>query len=80
MKKLLIKEVDRYYSSNKKGKYISEFLIYVKIDDQNLKCETAIGDNEKKEIVNELILIHFYDYNTKEILNSIEEIALFNKN
>jgi hypothetical protein len=80
MKKLLIKEVDRYYSKNKKDKYISEYLIYVKIDDLNLTCETAIGDNEKKDIIHELVLKHFYDYNKQEILNLIEEITLFNKN
>lgn len=80
MKKLLIKEVDRYYSKNKKDKYISEYLIYVKIYDLNLTCETAIGDNEKKDIIHELVLKHFYDYNKQEILDSIEEITLFNKN
>jgi hypothetical protein len=80
MKKLLIKEVDRYYSINKKDTYISEYLIYVKIDDQNLICESVIGDEQKKEIIHELILRHFYDYSTKEILNSIEEITLFNEN
>lgn len=80
MKKILIKEIDRYYSTNRKKAYISEFLVYYKIDNQNIKCESVIGENQKIEIVNELILLYFKDYNNSEILNSIEEITLFNKN
>lgn len=77
MKKLLIKEVDRYYSTNKKGTYISEYIIYVKIDNQHLQCELAIGDEQKKDMVHELILKYFYDYSKQETLNSIEKITLF---
>jgi len=76
MKKILIKEIDRYYSSLDKTKYISEYLIYFKLNDKNIECESVIGNDGKRDVVHEMILKHFNDYDKQQIINSIEEITL----
>lgn len=72
MKKIIVKEIDRLNSTVFKRKKISEYLIYVMLDDIKLKAYTEIGENAKKERVNELLLTHFITEQNNKI--SIEDI------
>jgi len=81
MKKIVIKEIDRLNSTVHKPKSISEYLIYVMLDDVKLKAYTEIGEAAKKERVNELLLTHFITeqnnkINTQDMIQemSLEEI------
>jgi hypothetical protein len=73
MKKIVIKEIDQYQSSRFKNKTISEYLIYVLVDDKQAhSAYTEFGETAKKLRVNSLILERFMDNNqdvdVKEII------------
>lgn len=72
MKKILIKEIDRLKSTTYKKKCVSEYLIYVMLDDIKLNAYTEIGEKSKKERVNDLLLTHFITEKNNKI--SIDEI------
>ncbi len=78
MKKIVVKEIDKYTSKLCCNKTISEFLIYLMVDDIKAHAYIEIGEEAKKQRINELILTHFMtDNNTlidKEEI--IEEISL----
>lgn len=77
MKKIIIKEIDKYYSKTDKKKVISEYLVYLTIDGINIQCFNEIGDQAKKERVNMLLLNDFnamLDQN--DLMNIIEEITI----
>jgi hypothetical protein len=78
MKKIIIKEIDRLKSTVHKPKSISEYLIYVMLDDIKLNAYTELGEIAKKERVNELLLTHFItEQNNKiSIEDIIEEMSL----
>lgn len=71
MKKIVIKEIDRLNSTVHKPKSISEYLIYIMLDDVKLKAYTEIGEAAKKERVNELLLTHFITEQNNKINNKI---------
>ena len=76
MKKIIIKETDRFYSRKKKNKYISEYLVYVNVDGNNIACEIALGDNERAIAVHEFALTYFQHLDKyTDIINYIEEIT-----
>jgi len=81
MKKIIIKEIDRFKSIKHKYKYVSEYLIYLDCDEAGLHINayTEIGDTAKRDRVNELLLIHFVkEDNTKlNIEDIVEEMSLF---
>jgi hypothetical protein len=72
MKKIIVKEIDRLNSTVFKEKQISEYLIYLMLDDIKLNAYTEIGSYAKKERVNELLLTHFITEQNNKI--SIEDI------
>jgi hypothetical protein len=72
MKKIIVKEIDRFNSTVFKEKQISEYLIYLMLDDIKLNAYTEIGSDAKKERVNELLLTHFITEQNNKI--SIEDI------
>lgn len=72
MKKIVIKEIDRLKSTTYKKKYVSEYLIYVMLDDIKLSAHIEIGEQSKKERVNELLLTHFITEKNNKI--SVDEI------
>jgi hypothetical protein len=72
MKKIIVKEIDRLNSTVFKEKQISEYLIYLMLDDIKLNAYTEIGSDAKKERVNELLLTHFITEQNNKI--SIEDI------
>lgn len=78
MKKIVIKEIDIYSSKFFKGKTISEYLIYVELDGTRIHAYTELGENAKKERVNELILEHLISGDTTTINKdeAIEEFCL----
>jgi hypothetical protein len=77
MKKIIIKEIDKYYSKTDKKKVISEYLVYLTIDDTNIQCFNEIGDHAKKERVNMLLLSDFHTMlNQNDLKDIIEEITL----
>lgn len=79
MQKIIIKEIDRYYSKKLGKKHISEYLIYVTIDGINTECFNEFGEEAKKERVNMLLLETCLPLN-KTVLNEIiEEITLYKK-
>lgn len=75
MKKIVIKEIDKYKSSGFKNKTISEYLIYVLVDDnQAHSAYTVFGEEAKKLRVNSLILERFMNNNQDvDIKEIIEE-------
>ena len=82
MKKIIVKEIDRLKSSIVDDKYVSEYLIYLvlKQDDETIKLNgfTEIGDKNKKARIDELIIEHFINNETlsnHSIENIIEEIT-----
>lgn len=77
-KKILIKEIDKYINL-KKNKTISEYIVYYMINGQNIEALIAVGDQEKKLMVNEILLKHFMcenNINLGDISHQIEEIKL----
>ena len=78
MKKIIIKEIDKYSSKLYQGKTISEYLIYVDLDGIKIHAYTELGEDAKKERVNELILEHLITEDTITINKDelIEEFCL----
>ena len=78
-KNIIIKEIDRYLSKKHKNKQISEYLIYVALEDgQKISAYTEIGEEAKKIRVNELLIEHFYQNNNLNVdIVSIEEQSVF---
>lgn len=78
-KNIIIKEIDRYLSRKHKNKQISEYLIYVTLEDgQKISAYTEIGEEAKKIRVNELLIEHFYQNNNLNVdIVSIEEQSVF---
>jgi hypothetical protein len=77
-KKIVIKETDKLYSKKVKNKFVSEYLIYLTIDNINVMCFNEIGDLAKKERVNMLLLEQFstIDLNQNVLGEIIEEITI----
>ena len=62
MKKIIIKEIDKLYSTVHKDRVLIEYLIYLVLDDNEtipLEAYTEFGVNDKNARVNELILLNF---------------------
>lgn len=59
MKKIVIKEIDRLTSKKFKNKQVSEYLIYITIDDTLVSAYTVYGEEAKKELVNDLLVDNF---------------------
>lgn len=76
MQKIIIKEIDRYYSKKLVKKHISEYLIYVTVDGINTQCFNEVGENAKKERVNMLLLETCIPLNDAVLDDIIEEITL----
>jgi len=79
MKKIIIKEIDRFYSRKSVKNYISEYLIYVTIDGVNTQCFNEIGYVAKEERVNMLLLEMAEPLNKSVLKEMIEEITTYNK-
>jgi hypothetical protein len=82
MKKIVVKEIDRFKSSVFGGKTVSEYLIYLKMkqdgNEITLKGYTELGEHNKKARIDELILEHFVTNETLDVINKneiIEEIS-----
>lgn len=76
MKKIIIKEIDRYYSQRNTKKYVSEYLIYVTVDGINVQCFNEIGEQAKKERVNMLLVESCLPLNKAVLKEIIEEITI----
>ena len=78
MKKIVVKEIDVYSSKLYKSKTIFEYLIYVELDGTRLHAYTELGEDAKKERVNELLLEHLITGDTTTINKdeAIEEFCL----
>lgn len=79
-KKIVIKEVDKLLSILHKDRIVTEYIIYVIINEniiQPLEAYTEFGEEAKKARVNELILLHFITEDNQPINNEdiIEEIS-----
>jgi hypothetical protein len=79
MTKIIIKEVDRFYSRKKGKNYISEYLIYTNIHGVNVACKKVLGDDEKSLTVTEYLITYLDSIpkNAEEISNHIEEITIY---
>ncbi len=79
MQKIIIKEIDKLHSSLHKNYIVSEYLIYVMVDEnQTLEAYTELGEAAKNARINELILVHFMDEDNQGIVTKediIEEIT-----
>jgi len=78
MKRIIIKEIDKYSSRLYKGKTISEYLIYVEVNGTRVHAYTELGEDAKQERVNQLIVEHLISSDTKTINKDeiIEEFCL----
>ena len=56
MKRIAIREIDRFTSQMHEGRIISEYIIYLYQNDVTLACYTEIGNEAKNIRVNEMIL------------------------
>lgn len=76
--KILIKQFDTFKSIKNKNKFVNEYLIYLKNDTVLTKCYIVLGDEAKKEKVNEILFENFIteDWTENSIVLSeiIEEI------
>lgn len=75
--KIIVKETDRLFSKLHKGKFVSEYLIYLDLDgfNVNIQAHIEIGVEAKNFRVNEMIYEYFTDENNN--INSdgiVEEI------
>lgn len=78
MRKIIVKEVDRFYSRKKGKNYISEYLIYINIDGKNIACKEVLGQTEKSLAVTEYFVTHFETIpSIDDISNYIEEITTY---
>jgi hypothetical protein len=73
-KKIIVKEFDRLHSKTFKGKFISEYIIYLMDNDIKLETYTEIGDKAKKERVDMIVASlsnkEDYKYIVEEITNN----------
>jgi len=71
MKSILIKEVDRLYSKIHKGKYISEYIIYLMENDIKLKAISVLG--EKQKITQTTVMLILNNFEHTDIAENIKE-------
>ena len=78
-KNIVIKEIDRFTSKKHKNKQVSEYLIYVALEDgKKISAYTEFGEEAKKIRVNELLTEHFYYNNNLSVdKDSIQEQSVF---
>jgi len=71
-KKIIVKEFDRLHSKTFKGKFISEYIIYLMDNDIKLETYTEIGDKAKNERVEMITSSNKEDYKyiIEEITNN----------
>ncbi len=80
--KVVVKECDRFKSTLHKNRYISEYLIYIMIDDIPIECHSAIGEDAKNDKLLELATNHFpnslgnINENNEIVFNSIKQLSL----
>ena len=75
-KKIIVKEVDKLLSALHKDRVVTEYLIYVMIDNnsQPLEAYTELGEVAKSARINELILIHFISEDPTQESPKLEDI------
>ena len=61
-KKIIVKEFDRLHSKTFKGKFISEYLIYLMDNDIKLETYIELGDKAKNERVEMITSSNKEDY------------------
>lgn len=71
-KKIIVKEFDRLHSKTFKGKFISEYIIYLMDNDIKLETYTEIGDKAKNERIE---MITSSSSNKEDYKYIIEEIT-----
>ena len=72
MKRILIKEIDRLYSKIHKGRFVSEYIVYLMENDVKLKAFNVVGDKSKDHFVLAVILTHdFGDLTEDEIIQEV---------
>ena len=80
MKKIIIKEIDKYTSQIHKDKVVMEYMIHLILVDgprpMNIESYIEMGKDAKDIRVNEMILEYFEDDVTKEQI--IEEVNFEN--
>ena len=71
-KKIIVKEFDRLHSKTFKGKFISEYIIYLMDNDIKLEAYTEIGDKAKNERLEMITSSNKEDYKyiIEEITNN----------
>ena len=71
-KKIIVKEFDRLHSKTFKGKFISEYIIYLMDNDIKLETYTEIGNKAKNERLEMITSSNKEDYKyiIEEITNN----------
>jgi hypothetical protein len=79
MKKIIVKEIEQYTSTFRKDKTVSEYMIYLVMDNNKIiSANLELGEDNKRLRVNELLLQHFASLDTLQVNNVneiVEEIA-----
>ena len=74
--KIIVKEVDRFKSQVFKGKYISEYIIYLNFNGTNVEAFTELGEVAKKSRILDYIFPVLLGWEaTLPDLDIIEEIT-----
>lgn len=76
--RILIKENDKLKSVRHKGRMVSEYLIYLMVDNVAVKCYNEIGENAKLDRVNDILLREFNIDNKNNINDIIDEVSYEN--
>lgn len=58
MRKLIVKQIDKYESKTFKGKVIYEYLFCLMVDDVKKTTLTVLGDTEKEYLLDKFVFTH----------------------
>ena len=73
MKRILIKEIDRLYSKIHKGRFVSEYIVYLIENDVKLKAFNVVGDKSKDHYVLAMLMTNDFGGLTEDEI--IQEVA-----
>ena len=72
MKRILIREIDRLYSKIHKGRFVSEYIIYLIENDVKIKAFNVVDEKSKDHLKLAILLTHdFGDLTENEIIQEV---------
>jgi len=78
-KKIVVKEIDKLVSVVSPTRVVTEYMVYLMVNEQKVAAYLELGEEAKNIRVNELIVKHFmsdeHDTNKIIITNIVEEVS-----